>query len=101
MTRALKNCVVRGRFLWLLPYAEKALESGPSLCHIGRLAIVFATGIDVPFAGLSSAGFEIGEFFVWCPLVKVVGRVGRCDLRKEARPAALIAKIDILEDCYC
>jgi hypothetical protein len=100
ITSALKNWVERGRFLWLLPYAWKALERGPSFCHIGRLAIVFATGIEVPFAGLSSA-FVVGVVFVWCAFDKLVGRVGKCDLRKEARPAALIVKIDILKDCYC
>lgn len=54
----------------------------------------------MPLAGFST-GFALGGLFVWCGLEKLLGRVGKCDLRKEARPAALIANTDILKECYC
>jgi hypothetical protein len=48
ITRALKNCVVYGRWRCERPYAEKAFDKGPRRCHKGRGATVLGTGIDAP-----------------------------------------------------
>jgi len=94
MTSEDTNWVAYGRFLCDLPYAWKPFVKGPNRCHIGRagtVGTVFATGMAVVSAFLlTGEGEELWR------LTMLGLEIGRCALRKTARPA-LIANTVILE----
>ena len=98
ITSELTNCVASGLFLWLLPYAWKPLESGPSLCHIGIAPTVFGTGIEMLLAGSSCFGRAVVgvEEVVLCRFARGCCLIWRYGRRRTVRPAVLIIDTAIL-----